>query len=96
MKDLFNIVVRPILTEKTTAQGDDESRYCFQVNADANKIEIRQAVEKLFGVKVVGVRTLRQRGKVKRFGRFHGKRSNWKKAYVTLAEGHNIDLLAGA
>lgn len=96
MKDLFDVVVRPVLTEKTAGVGDGLNQYCFEVLPGANKVEIRRAVESLFGVQVTGVRTLIQRGKTKRFGRFHGKRSNWKKAYVTLAEGHEIDLLAGA
>lgn len=96
MKDVFSVVVRPLLTEKTTDAGGSGRLYCFQVKSAANKIEIRQAVEQLFGVKVATVRTLVQRGKEKRFGRFHGQRSNWKKAYVTLQDGHEIDLLAGS
>jgi large subunit ribosomal protein L23 len=96
MKDVFSVVVRPLLTEKTTDVGGQAHRYCFEVKSAANKIEIRQAVEQLFGVKVASVRTLVQRGKEKRFGKFHGRRSNWKKAYVTLQEGHEIDLLANS
>ena len=96
MKDIFSVIVKPILTEKTTLLGEENRQFCFQVKPEANKIEIGQAVEKLFGVKVSKVRTTIQRGKAKRFGRYYGQRSNWKKAYVTLAEGYDLDLLAGA
>lgn len=96
MRDLFNVIVRPVLTEKTTSLGEEQRQYCFEVKREANKVEIRQAIEKLFGVKVVDVRTAIQRGKEKRFGRHVAQRSNWKKAYVTLAEGNDIDLLASA
>ena len=94
MKDHSRILVRPILTEKSTLLQEDANTFVFEVALDSNKIQIAEAVQSLFGVKVSGVRTLVQRGKVRRFGRHIGKRSNWKKAYVTVAEGEEIDLLA--
>jgi large subunit ribosomal protein L23 len=68
------------------------NQYFFQVNPDANKHEIRQAIEMYFGVKVENVRTMNRIGKIKRMGRFSGRRASWKKAIVTLAEGDSIDL----
>lgn len=94
MKDHSRILVRPILTEKSTLLQEEKNTFVFEVALTANKIQIVDAVQSLFGVKVSGVRTLVQRGKVRRFGRHIGKRSNWKKAYVTLASGEEIDLLA--
>ena len=92
MKDIYSAVIRPLLTEKATDAQESNNTYVFEVAPSTNKIEVRQAVEALFGVRVSAVRTLVQRGKAKRFGRYTGKRSNWKKAYVTLAEGDEIDL----
>jgi large subunit ribosomal protein L23 len=68
----------------------------FRVRPDANKVEIRAAVESVFNVKVTAVRTLSYEGKLKRMGRFQGRRADWKKAVVTLAAGHKIDLVEGA
>ena len=95
---LYQVLLRPVISEKTTTAADKDHQIVFEVLADASKTEIRQAVEKLFEVKVDHVQVLNVRGKVKRFGRFPGKRSNWKKAYVRLQEGHDIDFLglAGA
>lgn len=93
--ELSQILIRPIITEKTTTALGNESTYAFEVGIDANKIQIRNAVEKYFDVKVSEVRTVVQRGKTKRFGRHFGKRKNWKKAYVTLAEGATIGLFEG-
>ncbi len=85
-------LVRPLVTEKsTTALGSDRT-YAFEVSIDASKPQIRRAVEGFYGVAVERVRTLVVRGKVKRFGRRFGKRKNWKKAYVTLSEGHELNL----
>lgn len=92
MAELHDILLRPIITEKTTRLMDDENTYVFQVGDAANKVQVKRAIEALYGVQVASVRTLRMRGKVKRFGRHYGKRSNWKKAYITLAEGHALDL----
>ena len=87
MAELQNILIRPVVTEKSTHLSEVENTYVFEVGARANKQEIKAAVESLFGVTVADVRTLNVRGKTKRFGRFFGKRSNWKKAYVKLADG---------
>jgi large subunit ribosomal protein L23 len=91
MKPLYRIIRQPLVTEKTTLQKEAGRVVAFEVAIDANKIEIKQAVEKAFDVKVDNVNTVLVAGKVKRVGRNFGKRSNWKKAYVTLAEGSNID-----
>ncbi len=91
MKPLHQIIKKPLITEKTTAQKEAGEVVAFEVARDANKIEIKQAVEKAFKVKVANVNTALVAGKVKRVGRQFGKRSNFKKAYVTLAEGHKID-----
>ena len=77
-------------------QKDELNAIAFQVPVDANKVEIRQAVEKVFSVKVTDVRTAKRQGKWKRMGRFEGRRPAWKKAVVTLAPGHKIELVEGA
>jgi large subunit ribosomal protein L23 len=91
MKPLYRIIRQPLVTEKTSLQKEAGRVVAFEVSIDANKIEIKQAVEKAFDVKVENVNTVLVAGKVKRVGRNFGKRSNWKKAYVTLAEGNSID-----
>ena len=93
MSRLHQIIIRPILTEKTT-QLDEYNKVAFRVAKDASKPEIRNAVEKLFGVKVTSVNTARMPGKPKRFGRQIAHRSGYKKAIVTLAEGETLDLFA--
>lgn len=85
-------LVRPIVTEKTTTALGDERTYAFEVRPDSSKPEIKRAIEDFYGVEVARVRTLVMRGKTKRFGRRFGKRKNWKKAYVTLSEGHELNL----
>ena len=91
--ELRNILVRPLVTEKSTSDKlDQENTYVFEVGLQANKSEIKNAIESYFGVTVENVRTLIVRGKEKRFGRFVGKRSNWKKAYIRLAAGDSIDI----
>lgn len=90
---LFQIIVRPVISEKSTVAADKNHQIVFQVLPDATKNEIKKAVEKLFEVKVDQVQTVNVRGKIKKFGGFSGKRSNWKKAYVRLQEGHDIDFL---
>lgn len=89
-----DIIKRPVITEKTQALMN-ENKYTFEVPMTANKVEIRQAVETIFNVKVVEVNTMRVLGKTKRMGRFVGKRSDWKKAIVKLAEGSKITLFEG-
>lgn len=94
MRAAETIVRKPLLTEKGTRLKDVERKVQFVVALDANKAEIRQAIEALFHVKVDDVRTQIVRGKPRRLGRFWGKRPNWKKAIVTLSEGHDIDFFA--
>lgn len=93
---IHQIIVAPVVSEKSTRVAEKRNQAVFKVALDADKAEIKTAVEKLFNVKVAGVQTLVVKGKSKRFGRFEGKRSDWKKAYVTLADGQEIDFLAGA
>ncbi|MBW2476359.1 MAG: 50S ribosomal protein L23 [Deltaproteobacteria bacterium] len=90
MKPLHQIIRKPLITEKSNLQKEIGNTVAFEVALTANKVEIRRAVEKAFNVKVKDVRTMVVAGKQKRFGRNFGKRSNVKKAYITLAEG-NID-----
>jgi len=92
MKPLYDIIRKPLITEKANLLKEEAQVVAFEVARSANKIEIKQAVEKAFDVKVKSVNTIQQRGKVKRVGYNFGQRNNWKKAYVTLEEGHNIDL----
>ncbi len=89
--NIYDVIKKPFVTEKSTLAKDDHNVVAFVVNRDANKIEIKTAAEQLFNVKVAGVRTVTVAGKMKRFGKTMGKRSNWKKAYVTLQEGSNVD-----
>jgi len=98
-----NIIIRPILTEKISIMGEEMGKYAFVVAPDANKIEIKRAVEDRFNVQVLDVTTMNRKGKVKsmtvrsggRVIRTEGRRSNWKKAIVTLAEGNRIDFFEG-
>ena len=92
MKNLSQVVQKPLITERCADLRERDNKVIFQVHPHANKHEIKQAVEHYFGVKVVDVRTMNVLGKVKRLGRFSGKRADWKKAIVTLAEGDTIDL----
>jgi large subunit ribosomal protein L23 len=91
MRALHYIIKRPLLTEKVTAQAEKGKIVAFEVARDTNKIEIKQALEKAFEVKVKEVNTVIVAGKVKRVGRQFGKRGNWKKAYVTLTEDSKMD-----
>jgi large subunit ribosomal protein L23 len=92
MKESRQVVLRPLVTEKATALKDDRNQVSFQVALDANKVDIRRAVETIFKVKVVGVRTQVVFGKEKRMGRFVGRRPSWKKAVVQLAPDNKIEL----
>jgi large subunit ribosomal protein L23 len=95
--ELSHIIKRPVaLTEKASRLKLTNNQVVFEVERSANKIQIRSAVEALFGVKVTSVNTLLQRGKVKRMGRSFGKRHNWKKAIVTLREGDDISFFSEA
>jgi large subunit ribosomal protein L23 len=89
--NIYSIIKKPHVTEKTSLGTEAESTITLVVDRDSNKIEIKKAVESLFKVNVTSVRTVNVAGKVKRFGRNYGKRQNWKKAYITLKEGQTVD-----
>jgi len=94
---LTDVIRKPLITEKTSIQREDGRTIVFHVAADANKIEIKRAIEQLLGAKVASVRTAIAHGKVKRQGRFAGRRSDWKKAYVRLREGEKMpEFMEGA
>jgi large subunit ribosomal protein L23 len=93
MERLTKVLVAPVVSEKSTRAADSAHQVVFKVLPDASKPEIRAAVEKLFDVKVTAVQVAGVKGKTKRFGQTYGRRSDWKKAYVTLAEGSDIDFL---
>lgn len=95
MRDVYAIIRKPIVTEKSTERNEAENKATFQVDVRATKQEIKKAVEKLFGVTVLKVNTLRYVGKPKRFRLRMGKRRDWKKAVVTLKEGSRIDFFEG-
>lgn len=90
--ELSDILIRPLVTEKSTSQLNGESVFAFEVGVKANKLQIKHAIEAFYGVKVAEVRTLVVRGKIKRYGRHFGKRRNWKKAYVTLSSGQSLNI----
>lgn len=90
MKNLFEVIRRPLVTEKTTLLKETQRSLCFEVHRDATKPEIKKAVESLFSVKVEDVRVASVHGKVKRQGRYAGKRPDWKKAYVVLKAGEKM------
>jgi large subunit ribosomal protein L23 len=92
MRDPRQVVLRPLVTEKATTLKDDRNQVSFQVVMDANKVEIRHAVETIFKVKVTQVRTQIVYGKAKRMGRYLGRRPSWKKAVVQLGSGSKIEL----
>ncbi|POZ61156.1 50S ribosomal protein L23 [Chromobacterium alticapitis] len=91
---LLQVILAPIVSEKSTMIAEKNQQMAFRVATNATKPEIKAAVEMLFNVKVEGVSTVNVKGKVKRFGRSTGRRSDWKKAYVSLVEGQEIDLTA--
>ena len=91
---LMQVIQGPVVSEKSTMAGE-VGQYVFKVLPDASKSEVKAAIEQLFEVRVEAVRTLRQQGKNKRFGRQFGRRNHWKKAYVSLAPGESIDMGEG-
>ncbi|WP_371374479.1 50S ribosomal protein L23 [Thalassotalea aquiviva] len=93
---LLKVILAPNISEKATMSAELNNTVVFKVAKDASKLEIKAAVEKLFEVEVTGVRTLNVKGKTKRTGARFGRRSDWKKAYVTLKEGSDIDFVGGA
>ena len=95
MKNAMQIIRRPVITERASALQEDHNKYVFEVLRGANKVDIQRAVEAVFDVEVVKVNTSTVHGKIKRLGRFQGRRASWKKAVVTLAPGHSIDFYEG-
>jgi large subunit ribosomal protein L23 len=93
--DAQRVIRRPLITEKATRMKESANTVCFEVDRDANKIEVGRAVEKLFGVKVLDVRVANREGKWKRMGRFVGQRKAWKKAWVRLAPDQKIEFFEG-
>ncbi len=91
--DKTKIIIRPIITEKTEQLKNTNSQYTFQVARSGNKVEIKKAMEKLFNIHVEKVRVMNYDGKPKRMGAFGGRRSNWRKAVVTLKKGEKIESL---
>ncbi len=92
--DPRDIILKPLISEKAVEQMG-EGKYAFKVRLDANKTQIKEAVEKIFGVTVVRVNTMRMHGKVRRLGKYVGRRSDWKKAVVQLKEGDSIKVFEG-
>ena len=92
----YDVILRPIITEKSSAAKETNNQYVFEVARDANKIEIRKAVEQLFKVKVLSVRVMNMEGKTRRLGKFSGKRSDWRKAVVRVSGKDKIKFFEGA
>jgi large subunit ribosomal protein L23 len=92
MLDIYQVIKHPLITENTINKHKKANTYVFEVHTDANKIQIKKAVEKLFEVKVLSVNTARMHGKLRRHGAAIAHRPDWKKAYVKLAEGNAIEL----
>lgn len=95
MREPHRVLLSPLITEKSNLQKEMMNQLVFEVDRRSNKIEIRQAVEQAFNVRVMKVRTVNMMGKKKRLGRFAGRRPNWKKAVVTLAPGDRVDFFEG-
>jgi len=95
MKSPYDVIRRPLITEKANLDKERRNAYHFEVPVTVDRQEVKEAIERVFDVKVEDVRTIIVRGKMKRMGRFFGKRPDWKKAIVTLREGDTIDLFEG-
>jgi large subunit ribosomal protein L23 len=93
--DARQIIIEPIVTEKSTEARESRNAYSFKVKPNATKHQIARAIEEIFSVTVVSVHTMRMEGKLKRMGRFAGRRSSWKKAVVTLKKGDTVDFFEG-
>jgi large subunit ribosomal protein L23 len=91
----YDIIIRPVVTEKTSIQKEDFNQVSFEVDRRANRVEIRRAIEQIFNVRVADVKTMQVKGKVKQRGRIVGKRKDWKKAIVKLMPGERIDFFEG-
>lgn len=89
-KDPYSIILRPVITEKSTLMKEKNREICLEVDRRANKLEIKEAAERLFNVKIESVRVMKQRGKVRRVGRNQGRTKDWKKAYLRLKEGEKM------
>lgn len=96
MKSQFRLITRPHITEKVLLLKEDGNKVVFRIRKDTNKIELKNAIESIFNVTVEAINTLNVKGKNKRLGRHEGKRSDWKKAIVTLKEGDTIEYFEGA
>ena len=96
MREAQEIIQAPLVTEKGSLLGEKTNQVLFRVRPDANKIEVKRAIETLFKVKVLKVRMIRYLGKIRRVGRNAGRLPQWKKAYVTLKQGDKIDFFGGA
>jgi large subunit ribosomal protein L23 len=96
MKNVYDVIKRPLFTEKGSALKEAENKLLIEVAKGANKIEIKEAIEELFKVKVEKVATIKSHGKMKRYGKFTGKTSDRKKALITLKEGEKLDFIEGA
>jgi len=92
--NLSNVIKAPVVSEKSTVSAENDNRVVFKVANEATKLQVKKSVELMFNVEVEKVQLLNVKGKTKRFGRFMGKRSDWKKAYVKLKPGHDIDFSA--
>ena len=95
MPDLYNAVIRPVVTEKSSEAYGQRQEYAFMVDPEASKPQIREAIERLFDVRVKKIRTAQQRKKARSMGRTKGTRARWKKAYVSLQEGDSIEIFEG-
>ena len=93
MKSIYEIIKGPLITEKSTDLGEKQNKYVFKVGCNANKIEIRNAIEKIFNVKIEKVNTVKVQGKKKRVRKVEGKMPDWKKAVITLKEGNKIEFI---
>ncbi len=94
--NIYDVLRAPLMTEKSMMLREEGNKYVFRVHPDANKYQIKQAVETAFKVKVEKINTMNVTGKKKRLGRYQGKKSNWKKAVITLPEGQSIEYFEGA
>ena len=95
MKDYHDIIIKPLLTEKSNLLREGQNKVSFKVRIDSNKIEIKKAVEEVLKAKVDSVNVIRIEGKTKRLGRFEGRKNNWKKAIVTLKAGEKLKIFEG-
>ncbi len=95
MDNVYEVIKRPLMTEKSTSIGEKQNSYLFEVNISSTKEDIKEAVQKLFDVKVKDVNTMISHGKIKRIGKHQGRRSKAKKAIITLEEGQNIQMFEG-